>query len=165
VFDFTIFGSAVISPDLLYRYELTRTWEIRLPILNWIMLNPSTADALKDDPTIRRCIAFSHSWRYGGIRVYNLFAFRATQPRELKGWVDPVGPENDSYLSKLTGEDAIVAAWGSHGSAFPDRVYRVCSILKGKKVFVLGRTKGNQPSHPLMLASATPLKKWEEVFH
>ena len=76
--------SAEISPCGLYRYSLTRKWEAWKGTVNFIMLNPSTADAQEDDPTIRRCIGFAKAWGYGGIVVTNLFAYRATNPKELK---------------------------------------------------------------------------------
>ena len=82
----------------------------------FVGLNPSTADEIKDDPTSRKCMRFAQSWGYGGIILANLFAYRATDPRELKGVSDPVGPENDHWLNRLADEAGIViAAWGIHG--------------------------------------------------
>src|SRR5262245_19133112 len=91
---------ALISPCGLYRYWLTRTWDNSLRRVCWVMLNPSTADAEQDDPTIRRCVGFARSWGAGGIIVVNLFAFRASDPKALLRAADPVGPDNDGHILK-----------------------------------------------------------------
>jgi hypothetical protein len=126
------------------------------------MLNPSTADAEKDDATIRRCIGFSRKWGYGGIRIYNLFAFRATDPKKLRGVADPVGPLNDQWLQTIPPHRLIVAAWGAQGQLFPERVLDVMKIIEGREVSVLGWTKENQPLHPLRLSSSLELQGWGE---
>ncbi len=81
-----------------YRYSLWREWDSRRPIVAFVMLNPSTADAAKDDPTIRRCASFARSWGYGSLEVVNLFAYRASEPKRLRQTPDPIGPANDDYL-------------------------------------------------------------------
>ncbi len=94
-------GSAVLSECARYRYRLDRAWERDdhgLGTVTWVMLNPSTADADVDDPTIRRCIGFSKAWGYNALTVVNLFAWRATSPRDLCAVEDPVGPDNEAHL-------------------------------------------------------------------
>jgi hypothetical protein len=111
------------------------------------MLNPSTADASQDDPTIRRCIGFSKSWGYGGLAVANLFALRSSNPAILDDASDPVGPLNDDILSRLVEEaDMVVAAWGSHRVA-KDRARQIRPILGEARC--LGVTRSGDPRHPL----------------
>ena len=101
-----------------YRYALERRWDHMRPYLVMVMLNPSTADAVRDDPTIRRCVGFAKKARAGGLLVLNLFAYRATDPRELREAADPVGPENDEIIKRhldgmsLYEGTKVVAAWG-----------------------------------------------------
>src|SRR5450755_1416997 len=93
-------GSAVFSADRTYRYRLTRTWGSSGSHAVWVMLNPSTADALADDPTIRRCTGFSRALGLDGLVVVNLFALRATEPRELRRHPEPAGPANDWFIQE-----------------------------------------------------------------
>jgi hypothetical protein len=110
-----------MSPCGLYRYELWRYWAPGR-LVAWIMLNPSTADATADDPTLRRCIDFSKAWGCGGLMVVNLFGLRATDPQELRRAEDPVGPMNDHFLwGRCMEADLVVAAWGGHGKLFGRR--------------------------------------------
>ena len=127
------------------------------------MLNPSTADAELDDPTIRRCMGFARDWDYGGIRVCNLYAYRATKPDDLKGVLDPVGPRNDSaILSAVADAGRIIAAWGAWPGPFEVRTHRVQDLLRGRHVEALGLTKSGAPRHPLYMAKdAEPLTYWE----
>src|SRR5258708_39445492 len=109
-------SQADLSPDRLYRYTLRRTWDSTLPQILFIGLNPSTADAQRDDPTLRRCIGFARRWGYGQLVVGNLFAFRATRPTELRSCADPIGTDNDSWLQTLAASaGCVVVAWGTHG--------------------------------------------------
>lgn len=102
-------SDAVISDDGLYRYLLERHWDDTTSSCTFVMLNPSTADALVDDPTIRRCVGFAKSFGCGSLRVVNLYAYRATKPAELWTVDDPVGPANGSYwFSALTAHDGPV---------------------------------------------------------
>ena len=142
--------SAEISPCGTYRYSLGRCWE-QTSSVNFVMLNPSTADADIDDPTIRRCIGFAKAWGYGSIVVTNLFAFRATNPADMAKAADPIGPENDDHIREVAfNEVKVVCAWGTHGVA---RAGRVRSMLRdmGTPTFALRLTKGGCPSHPLYL--------------
>ena len=145
---------AVFSPCRTYRYALHRKWGQGACAL-FIGLNPSTADEKRNDPTIRRCIGFARSWGYDGLVMANLFAFRATQPADMKLAADPVGPDNDATLCQLA-KDAgvVVAAWGAHG-AHLDRGAQVRAMLPG--LHHLRLTKDGHPGHPLYLpASLTP---------
>lgn len=155
-------SSAVLSPDGLYRYQLTRTWRPG-SYLTFIMLNPSTADAEKDDLTIRRCIGFAKREGLGGLRVVNLYALRSTDPAALWTHPDPVGPENDMHLQWALWDAAasdlpVVAAWGA--LARPDRVAAV-QALGDFQVSALGVTKDGAPRHPSRLRADTPLVPWE----
>ena len=116
-------------------------------------LNPSTADQTSDDPTIRRCVNFTKSWGFGGLVMANLFAYRATNPKDMLDEKDPVGISNDDALKSLA-ENAglIVCAWGAHGG-HRDRDKEVFSILKGHKLTCLGLTKDGHPRHPLYMRS------------
>ncbi len=91
-------NGAVLSADGVYRYRLWRTWDASKPTLAFLMLNPSTADATEDDPTIRRCLGFAKEWGYGSLVVVNLFALRSPNPDALRENDDPVGPENGEHL-------------------------------------------------------------------
>lgn len=150
--------TAYISDDGVYRYTLTRTWDAHRPQILWIMLNPSTADASVDDPTIRRVIGFSDAWGYGSAVVVNVFALRSTDPAALKTHPDPVGPENDDVLRREAEQrDFAVCAWGAHGG-IRDRHVAVLDILHSRGCFpmCLGITKAGMPKHPLyMPATAT----------
>lgn len=142
-------GSAIFSPCREYRYTLTRRWDGGDGVCAWIMLNPSTADAETNDPTIGRVISFSKSWGYAGADVYNLFAFRATDPKDMRARKDPVGPDNDQHLASIPPGIPIVAAWGSWGDHL-HRSFDVRKMFKGR-LWCLGRTNMLQPKHPLYL--------------
>lgn len=143
-------SSAVLSPCGTYRYELRRTWGQGHPC-GWIMLNPSTADAEADDPTIRRCVGFARAWGYAGIVVRNLYALRATDPRVLWSHPDPVGEDNDSFLLDAADEDITVCAWGAEGR----RGNAVINALAdaGVPLHYLALTRAGMPRHPLYLRS------------
>lgn len=144
--------SAGLSEDGVFRYFLARIWGPG-PIVVFIMLNPSTADASKDDPTIRRCIGFAQKWKYGGVIVVNLFAFRATKPKALKKAEDPVGPENDEIiLEACTSAGRIVGAWGAHGT-YESRDELVENLLLDHELLCLRKTKKGHPEHPLYIPS------------
>src|SRR4051794_16373452 len=110
-----VVSDAVLSPDGQYRYRLERTWEARAGTVTWIMLNPSTADAEVDDPTLTRCLSFTRAAGWGRLLVVNLFALRSTDPAQLAQHADPVGPRNlDHVREALQEANLIVAAWGAH---------------------------------------------------
>lgn len=139
---------AEISEDGQYRYSLWRTWDVGLPTVAFIMLNPSTADGVEDDPTIRRCIGLAKSWGYGTLVVGNLFALRTKEPEDLYDHQAPVGPENDDYLREIVADDPlVVAAWGHHGG-LDDRGREVVDLLD-VDLFALDTTQEGHPAHPL----------------
>lgn len=124
-----------------------------------IGLNPSTADARRNDPTIRRCIGFARDWGYGGVWVLNLFAFRATYPRDLKAAPDPIGPRNDEWLRRVARKvDRVVAVWGNDGG-FMARSSRVRGML-GNRLEVIRLNAGGEPAHPLYLPKGLKPAPW-----
>lgn len=152
--------SALFSDDEVYRYSLSRDVDELLGegTCVFVGLNPSTADAVNDDPTIRRCVRFSRDWGYARLVMVNLFAFRATNPRRLLSAIDPVGPENDRVLEQdLAGAAIVIAAWGAGGNADPARVETVLGMIA--EPYCLGVTELGMPRHPLYLpASARPIR-------
>jgi hypothetical protein len=152
-----MFKNAVISPDQKYRYWLFREWSMSGPTLGWVMLNPSTADASIDDPTIRRCIDFSQMWGYASLIVANKYAYRSTDPDVLKTMSadEAQGPENAYYLSRL-GDNChrVVCAWGNPGGKSIPMV-----VCEGG-LWHMGLTKSAAPRHPLYLPKTTELQRW-----
>lgn len=142
-------GTALFSSDRRYRYVLTRWWGGGDPLVI-IGLNPSTADETVDDPTIRRCIGFARSWGFAGLLMLNLFAFRATDPSELRAVADPVGPENDQHLIAQSSGRVVLCAWGA-SMPFLSRVRarKVVPMLGRAHLTCLGRTADGSPRHPL----------------
>lgn len=160
---------ADISADGLHRYTLHRWWDSgRGPRLTFVMLNPSTADAEQDDPTIRRCVSFTRSLGgFGGIRVLNLYAYRATSPADLwRAAADGVditgGPRNDDLLREVAHPgcrgETIIAAWGAH--ARRDRVDQVLAMPGWDRALALGVTKAGAPRHPLYLPATAQPAPW-----
>lgn len=155
-------ATATFSADRKHRYLLTRTWDDTAPTVNFLMLNPSTADAFQLDPTNRRCVGFAHAWGYGSMVTTNIFAFRSTDPAGLRKAEDPIGPENDeAIVNAATNADLVIAAWGTHGE-FEDRGNTVRDLLEreGLELHVLRRTKAGHPGHPLYVAADTPPRRW-----
>lgn len=149
--------TALLSPDKRYRYNLTRIWDENKYQVCFVGLNPSTADAKIDDPTIRRCMAFARLWEYGGIIIVNLFAFRSTDPNVLHKIDDPVGPENDYHISMASRALTTVftvCCWGGNPVAL-ERIEKAARLIRDPRG--LGFTKNGQPRHPLYLkANAWP---------
>jgi hypothetical protein len=153
----TLEHTAVISDCGRYRYILTRQSGPGECAATFIMLNPSTADAVTDDPTIRRCIGFAGHWGCSRLVVLNLFAVRATEPRNMKQSDDPVGPENKSWFEralKAPHYGPVVCAWGIHGNHIEqDRIVLDWLESKGIQPQALGITRAGHPKHPLYLPS------------
>ncbi len=148
------FESATADVRGEYRYTLTRVWDATLPMITFVLLNPSTADAAQLDPTLRRCVGFSKREGFGGMTILNLYAFRATDPRVMLAAPDPVGPENDHVLSEASG--TVVAGWGTN--AAPARVAEALALLPA--LHALGATKGGHPRHPLYVRADQRLIEW-----
>ncbi len=143
-------SDAVISDCGKYRYSLSRIWEKEKGIITFICLNPSTADAKKDDPTIRRCIGYSKDWGYGGFYMANLFAFRATDPKIMKQSDSPIGPLNNNHLLNLKNKSSIIiAAWGTNGN-YRGRDKEVLELM-GNDLYCLEKSQKGHPKHPLYL--------------
>ena len=149
-------SGALLSADRMYRYSLWRIWDESLPVVMFVGLNPSTADESKDDNTIRRCIGFAKDWGYGGLYMANLFAYRATKPKDMKATPEPVGNDNNSILVELYNKaDITIAAWSADGN-FKNRDKEVQLLLP--KLHVLKINKDGSPGHPLYLKkSLTPM--------
>ncbi len=147
-------SGAIFSNDRKYRYVLTRSWDEKLPVLVYVLLNPSTADETVNDPTISRCIDIAQYNGYGSIKVMNLFAFRATDPSDLKKEPEPVGSENDSFLRQEIGHLPVVLAWGNHGS-FLNRSKQVLSLLSDKHLLCVAKNASGEPKHPLYMKTKT----------
>lgn len=154
-------SNALISDCGSYRYWLKREWE-EGELLAWVMLNPSTADATEDDPTIRRCIGFSQSWGFGGLVVVNLYALRATDPRQLWKAPDAAGPDNDIHLEHETWGRHVIAAWGAYPKAM-DRAEKIHDLIKPNCLSLqcLGVTKEGFPRHPLYVAGKAQRSVYE----
>lgn len=153
-------GSAVFSGD--YRYSLSRSWGEGERLL-WVMLNPSTAGAKEDDPTLRRCLGFTRrESKYGALTVVNLLGLVATRPIHLAEADDPVGPSNRFFVAvNLRQVDTVVSAWGAGiekvAQAKEERAFFMDSADQfGVKVIDLGITQAGHPRHPLYLAKTTP---------
>jgi hypothetical protein len=157
--------SAIISTDERYRYRLSRWWNDKLPWVTYLMLNPSTADALIDDATIRKCIGFAERWGYGGIDVINLFALRSRDPLGILTEPFPAGPEYMSHLfDAIKKSKLLIAAWGCESTLkkSPVLLKRPAAVLTTIRtvrpdlpVQCLGMSKTGNPYHPLMLGYDT----------
>ncbi|MEZ5714056.1 MAG: DUF1643 domain-containing protein [Paracoccaceae bacterium] len=160
-------SSAVYSDCERYRYALTRVWDEGGARVAFILLNPSTATEMQNDPTIERCERRARALGFGAMRVVNIFAWRDTDPRAMRAAGDPVGADNDAAIAEAcawasrTGADRIVAGWGAHG-AHLDRGAAAEAVLRagGWPVFHLGRTRDGQPRHPLYIAYSQQPERW-----
>lgn len=143
--------AATFDPTGHYRYSLKRQWDATAPAIAFVMLNPSTANAEWDDPTVRRCIRLAQSWGFGTLEVVNLFAWCATHPRELRRAAEPVGPENDRYLQAAAQQaSCLILAWGNGGGLY-QRDRAVLELLIPYRCYCLGKTQTGHPRHPLYL--------------
>ncbi|MEM9437704.1 MAG: DUF1643 domain-containing protein [Pseudomonadota bacterium] len=146
-------STAVYSDCERYRYMLTRVWEPDGRKALFIMLNPSTATEVQNDPTVERCERRARALGFGAFRVLNIFAWRDTDPKKMRAATDPVGPGNDAaILESLAWADQIIAAWGTHG-AHLERGSAVAGMLRasGRPIYHLGLSKAGHPKHPLYI--------------
>lgn len=156
-------STAVYSECERYRYSLTRVWNPTGKRVLFVMLNPSTATEVQNDPTVERCERRARHLGFGAFRVTNIFAWRATDPRDMRAADDPVGPENDAALMEgADWADEVIAAWGVHG-AHKGRGPEVAQLLArlNMPVFHLGLSKAGHPKHPLYLPYAQSPVRWD----
>jgi hypothetical protein len=154
-------GAVVDGP---YRYSLWREWDPDRPRLLWVLLNPSTADANREDPTLRRCLAFSRTWSFGSLEIVNLYAWRSPTPEDLTRVENPVGDQNDRYIQEAVQRAAkIVVAWGAY-KALHGRDRAVIDLL-AQPLWCLGKTRDGNPRHPLYLKADTPLCPFQPAHH
>lgn len=151
---------AVISSCGKYRYLLRRSWDHCRPRVLFVMLNPSTADAETEDPTIRSCIRLCRGLGYGSLEVVNLFAWRATDPAELLTCDRPIGPDQEKITAAAVARcDIPICAWGAHPAARGKGRFLIEAIrCLRPAVFCFGRTKSGEPKHPLYIKTGTPLE-------
>ncbi len=155
-------SSAVYSGCERYRYALTRSWDSESPRVLFVMLNPSKATEIQNDPTVERCERRARALGFGAFRVVNIFAWRETHPQLMRKATDPIGPDNDqALLDAADWADQIIAAWGTHG-AHLDRGPAVAELLlqTGKPISNLGLTKQGHPKHPLYIRYTQQPERW-----
>ncbi|MEM6636960.1 MAG: DUF1643 domain-containing protein [Pseudomonadota bacterium] len=155
-------STAIYSPCESYRYTLTRTWHPGGEKALFVMLNPSTATEVQNDPTVERCERRARTLGFGAFRVCNIFSWRETDPKAMRRASDPIGPGNDAaILEACHWADQIVCAWGTHG-AHLDRGPSVEGIMRasGQMLFHLGLTKDGHPRHPLYIGYAVQPTEW-----
>jgi len=146
------------SPCRTYRYTLWRRWAEGNGYAMFVCLNPSTADETEDDPTLRRCMGYASAWGLAAVCMTNLFAYRATKPKDMKSAADPIGPDNDRYLRAIAKDAGVViAAWGTHG-AYRGRAHDARTLLHN--LHYLRLTKNGHPAHPLYLPAALTPTLW-----
>ena len=153
---------AIYSDCERYRYALTRVWKFEASRLVFVMLNPSTATEVQNDPTVERCERRARTLGFGSLQVTNIFAWRDTDPKKMRTAKDPIGPDNDkTIMEACSWGDQIIAAWGTHG-AHLGRGVQVKQILRSsdKPVFHLGISKGGHPKHPLYIAYSQKPEIW-----
>lgn len=160
-------AAAIISDDGLYRYRLDRVWDPDKCRVVFVGLNPSTADATQDDPTVRRWRGFAKAWGYGGFIVVNAYAYRATSPAVLKDGLQQganmIGPENDVYLKSIFNEHTgVVVCWGANiQPARSARVRELLALAGNRNPLCFGLTKRGHPKHPLYLSNDVLLERWD----
>jgi hypothetical protein len=166
LFPFYSHSSAVISKCSLYRYLLRRIWDDSLPPLVAGLLNPSTADAATDDATITRIVERARRNGYGSIRVWNIYAYRATDPKDLRKASDPIGPENYHWITSALADAATsngiaFVGWGGH--KIPnEHLAALRSIIErvGVTLMCLGMTRNGHPVHPLYISYDMQFQPW-----
>ena len=156
-------STALYSDCLSYRYSLSRVWDTDGLKVHFIMLNPSTATEVQNDPTVERCERRARALGFGAFRVTNIFAWRDTDPKKMRAAIDPVGPDNDEAIQQgCDWADTIIAAWGTHGEHL-SRGTNVKEILvkKHRTIYHLGLSKAGHPKHPLYIRYLQQPEIWE----
>jgi len=156
---------AVYSDCERYRFLLGRHWRTETAPLVCILLNPSTATEMRNDPTVERCERRARMMGFGGVQVVNLFAWRSTDPRGLRAASDPVGPGNDAVLlDAALRAGMVLCGWGLHG-AMLGRAAQVRALLHGAglPLWHLGLTRAGAPRHPLYVGYAQVPVRWDSV--
>jgi len=154
---------AVYSDCEAYRYALTRVWDATGKRVTFVMLNPSTATEVQNDPTVERCERRARALGFGAFQVCNIFAFRATDPKVMRKATDPVGPANDEAIRKgCLWADQVICAWGTHG-AYLSRGPAVEALVRAteKPMAHLGLSKAGHPKHPLYISYQKQPEKWD----
>ncbi|MCW1931468.1 DUF1643 domain-containing protein [Pararhodobacter zhoushanensis] len=155
-------STAVYSPCEKFRYTLTRTWAPEGRRVLFVMLNPSTATEVQNDPTVERCERRARALGFGAFRVCNIFAYRATDPKVMRAQDDPVGPGNDAAIAESAAwADTVVCAWGTHGAHLA-RGAQVEALLRGtgKPLWHLGLSLAGHPKHPLYISYSHQPEPW-----
>lgn len=155
---------AVYSDCERYRYTLRREWGSGTGRVTFVMLNPSTATEVQNDPTVERCERRARAMGFSGFQVVNIFAFRATDPADMRRADDPIGPENDASIAQAAAwADRIICAWGTHG-AHLGRGAQVAQMLRGQGHVLhhLGLAKGGAPKHPLYIGYDVQPMIWRD---
>jgi hypothetical protein len=158
---------ARFSPNHAYRYELWRHWDASKRAAMFLMLNPSTADETKNDPTVERCQRYAARWGFGGLVVCNIFALRATDPAVMKAHIDPVGTENDAaIINNAVRAGIVMCAWGNHGRHL-NRSREVMALLEQYDIrtWCLTTTASGEPGHPLYLRNDVAPKEYKGADH
>ncbi|MEX0318007.1 MAG: DUF1643 domain-containing protein [Ruegeria sp.] len=158
-------STAIYSDCERYRYSLTRVWDAAGRRALFVMLNPSTATEVQNDPTVERCERRARALGFGAFQVTNIFAWRDTDPRKMRAAADPVGPDNDdAILAGVDWADQVIAAWGTHG-AHLERGPAVERLLRGtgQPLYHLGLTKDGHPKHPLYIAYTQRPESWSAL--
>lgn len=155
-------AGAEFSPCRRWRYLLWRRWDADRPVANFLMLNPSTADERKLDPTCSRARDYAERWGYGALIVTNVFGWRATDPDDMKAAEDPVGPGNDAAIVKAAKTSAlVVCAWGNHGG-YRSRSKEILQTLRARNISLhcLRLNANGEPAHPLYLPGSLRPCAW-----
>ncbi len=156
-------STATYSDCERYRYALTRTWDAAGKRVLFVMLNPSKATEVQNDPTVERCERRARALGFGAFQVANIFAWRDTDPFQMRKAKDPVGPENDAtLLNGAAWADQVIAAWGTHG-VHRHRGPAVEALLRetGMPLYSLGLSKHGHPKHPLYISYTQQPILWD----
>ena len=156
-------SEALYSDCETYRYALTRIWETDSKKLLFVMLNPSKATEIQNDPTIERCERRARALGHGGFRAVNIFALRETDPAKMKKHAAPEGPDNPQIIRESAlWADTTIAAWGAHGDHLNQGInVRDHLFATGRDIYHFGLTKFGHPRHPLYISYQTKPQLWD----